>query len=78
MGEHDQPIAIAALALPDHDRVAVVDLLHRYRRHRPIVIPGDQPRHRRRDPLPPSAEVHRVVTVTEPAAGNELPSTGAE
>ncbi len=44
IGEDDQPIAVATLATADHDRAALVDLLHRYgRRHPPraVTIPDD-------------------------------------
>ena len=73
MGEDDQPIAIAALALADHDRAALVDLLRRHGRRHPTVIPGRSTASPTPRPLPPAAEVHKVVNSTEPAAGNELP-----
>ena len=44
LAEDDDPIAVATLALADSQRVALVELLHRYGRRHPtgtITIPGD-------------------------------------
>ncbi len=44
LAEHDDPIAVATLAIADSQRSALVDLFHRYGRQHPtgtITIPGD-------------------------------------
>ena len=44
LAEHDDPIAVATLAIADKERSALIDLLRRYGRRHPtgtITIPGD-------------------------------------
>jgi hypothetical protein len=44
LAEKDEPIAVASLVIADHERAALVDLLHCYGRQHPtgtITIPAD-------------------------------------
>ena len=45
LAEHGEPIGVGALAMPEHKRVALIDLLQRYGRHHPtgvVTIPEDR------------------------------------
>jgi ATP-dependent DNA ligase len=45
LAEHGEPIGVGALAMPEHQRVALIDLLQRYGRHHPtgiVMIPEDR------------------------------------
>jgi hypothetical protein len=45
LAEHGEPIGVGALAMPGHQRVALIELLQRYGRHHPtgvVMIPEDR------------------------------------
>jgi ATP-dependent DNA ligase len=45
LAEHGEPIGVGALAMPERQRFALIDLLHRYGRHHPtgvVTIPEDR------------------------------------
>ena len=45
LAEHGEPIGVGALAMPERQRVALIDLLQRYGRHHPtgvVTIPEDR------------------------------------
>ena len=45
LAEHGEPIGVGALAMPERQRVALIDLLQRYGRHHPtgvVMIPEDR------------------------------------
>jgi ATP-dependent DNA ligase len=47
LAEHGEPIGVGALAMPERQRVALIDLLQRYGRHHPtgvVTIPADRVR----------------------------------
>jgi hypothetical protein len=44
LAEHEEPIGVGALAMPERQRVALIELLQRYGRHHPtgvVTIPED-------------------------------------
>ncbi len=45
LAEHGEPIGVGALAMPERQRLALIDLLQRYGRHHPtgvVMIPEDR------------------------------------
>jgi hypothetical protein len=55
LAESGEPIGLAALAMPEPQRVALLDLLQRYGRQHPTVIPRVHLCRSQRRPLPPLA-----------------------